>query len=218
MKLYNGDCLEILKTFTDKSVDVSFTSPPYNRKRNDKYENYDDTIVDYYGFLCNFTNELLRITKKWVFVNIQTNYYNRSDVYKYIGNYADKIQNIIIWEKTNPMPASGNNITNAVEYFIVLGNNSLKSNTTYTKNHISTSVNSQMDKIHKAVMKQEVSDWFIEKFTNENDLVLDPFMGLGTTGISCKKMNRNFIGIELDKNYFDIAEKRINEFCYNDKK
>lgn len=218
MKLYNGDCLEILKTFTDKSVDVSFTSPPYNRKRNDKYENYDDTIVDYYGFLCNFTNELLRITKKWVFVNIQTNYYNRSDVYKYIGNYADKIQNIIIWEKTNPMPASGNNITNAVEYFIVLGNNSLKSNTTYTKNHISTSVNSQMDKIHKAVMKQEVSDWFIEKFTNENDLVLDPFMGLGTTGISCKKMNRDFIGIELDKNYYDIAEKRINEFCYNDKK
>ena len=218
MKLYNGDCLEILKTFTDKSVDVSFTSPPYNRKRNDKYENYDDTIVDYYGFLCNFTNELLRITKKWVFVNIQTNYYNRSDVYKYIGNYADKIQNIIIWEKTNPMPASGNNITNAVEYFIVLGNNSLKSNTTYTKNHISTSVNPQMDKIHKAVMKQEVSDWFIEKFTNENDLVLDPFMGLGTTGISCKKMNRDFIGIELDKNYYDIAEKRINEFCYNDKK
>ena len=218
MKLCNGDCLEILKTFTDKSVDVSFTSPPYNRKRNDKYENYDDTIVDYYGFLCNFTNELLRITNKWVFVNIQTNYYNRSDVYKYIGNYADKIQNIIIWEKTNPMPASGNNITNAVEYFIVLGNNSLKSNTTYTKNHISTSVNSQMDKIHKAVMKQEVSDWFIEKFTNENDLVLDPFMGLGTTGISCKKMNRDFIGIELDKNYYDIAEKRINEFCYNDKK
>ena len=37
MQLYNGDCLEILKTFTDKSVDVSFTSPPYNRKRNDKY-------------------------------------------------------------------------------------------------------------------------------------------------------------------------------------
>lgn len=218
MKLYNGDCLEILKTFTDKSVDVSFTSPPYNRKRNDKYENYDDTIVNYYGFLCDFTNELLRITKKWVFVNIQTNYYNRSDVYKYIGNYADKIQNMIVWEKTNPMPASGNNITNAVEYFIVLGNNSLKSNTTYTKNHISSSVNSQMDKIHKAVMKQEVCDWFIEKFTNENDLVLDPFMGLGTTGISCKKMNRDFIGIELDKSYYEMAEKRINDFCYNDKK
>ena len=218
MQLYNGDCLDILKTFTDKSVDVSFTSPPYNRKRNDKYENYNDTIENYFEFLCNFTDELLRITKKWTFVNIQTNYYNRSDVYKYIGHYSDKIQNIIIWEKTNPMPASNKNITNAVEYFIVLGDTSLKSNTTYTKNHISSSVNSQMDKIHKAVMKQEICDWFIEKFTNENDLVLDPFMGLGTTGISCKKMNRDFIGIELDKSYYEIAEKRINDFCYNDKK
>lgn len=218
MQLYNGDCLELLKTFTDKSVDVSFTSPPYNRKRNDKYENYDDTIENYFEFLCSFTDELLRITKKWTFVNIQTNYYNRSDVYKYIGNYSDKIQNIIIWEKTNPMPAANKNITNAVEYFIVLGDTSLKSNTTYTKNHISSSVNSQMDKIHKAVMKQEICDWFIEKFTNENDLVLDPFMGLGTTGISCKKMNRNFIGIELDKSYYEMAEKRINDFCYNDKK
>lgn len=207
--LHCGDCLEIMKQIPDESVDISFTSPPYNRKRNDKYQNYDDTINDYYAFLCNFTNELFRTTKKYIFVNLQTNYYNRADIYKYIGKYADKIQNIIIWEKTNPMPASGNNITNAVEYFIVLGNNSLKSNTTYTKNHISTSVNSKMSKIHKAVMKQDVCDWFIEKFTKENDVVLDPFMGLGTTGISCKKMNRNFIGIELDEHYFDIAKNRI---------
>lgn len=131
-------------------------------------------------------------------------------MYKYIGKYADKIQNIIVWEKTNPLPASGNAITNAVEYFIVLGDAPLKSNTTYTKNHISTVVNSQMTKAHKAVMKQEVSDWFIEKFTKENDTILDPFMGLGTTGISCMKMNRKFIGIELDKSYFETAEKRIS--------
>ena len=198
-----------MKQIPDKSVDVSFTSPPYNRKRNDKYENYDDTIENYFEFLCNFTDKLLRITKKWTFVNIQTNYYNRLDVYKYIGYYADKIQNIIVWEKTNPMPASNKNITNAFEYFIVLGDTSLKSNTTYTKNHISSSVNSQMDKIHKAVMKQEICDWFIEKFTNVDDLVLDPFMGLGTTGVACKHLNRNFIGIELDEKYFQIAKDRI---------
>ena len=209
IQLYNGDCLEVMKQIPDKSVDVSFTSPPYNRKRNDKYENYDDTIENYFEFLCNFTDKLLRITKKWTFVNIQTNYYNRLDVYKYIGYYADKIQNIIVWEKTNPMPASNKNITNAFEYFIVLGDTSLKSNTTYTKNHISSSVNSQMDKIHKAVMKQEICDWFIEKFTNVDDLVLDPFMGLGTTGVACKHLNRNFIGIELDEKYFQIAKDRI---------
>lgn len=71
MKLYNGDCLEVMKQIPDKSVDISFTSPPYNRKRNDKYANYDDTIQDYFGFLVDFTDELLRVTRKWCFVNLQ---------------------------------------------------------------------------------------------------------------------------------------------------
>jgi len=46
--------------------------------------------------------------------------------------------------------------------------------------------------------------------TNKNDIVLDPFMGSGTTGVACKNLNRNFIGIELDKKYYKIAKKRIN--------
>lgn len=45
--------------------------------------------------------------------------------------------------------------------------------------------------------------------TNDNDVVLDPFMGSGTTGVACKNLNRNFIGIELDENYFNIAKERI---------
>ena len=115
--------------------------------------------------------------------------------------------------KSNPLPANGNNITNAFEYFFILGNTAIKSNTTYTKNHITTSINNnQVTKMHKAVMKQEVSDWFINKFTKDNDVVLDCFMGLGTTGISCVKYNRDFVGIELDKEYFNIAESRIKEY------
>ena len=51
----------------------------------------------------------------------------------------------------------------------------------------------------------------INNFSKENDVVLDPFMGSGTTGVACKNLNREFIGIELDKNYFDMAEKRIEE-------
>lgn len=212
-KLYQADCLQKLKEITDKSVDITFTSPPYNRKRNDKYTNYDDTIKDYYKFLIDVTDLLLSKTKRHVIINLQTNYYNKQDVYKFIGYYYNKIQNVIIWEKSNPLPANGNNITNAFEYFFILGNTAIKSNTTYTKNHITTSINNnQVAKIHKAVMKQEVSDWFINKFTKDNDVVLDCFMGLGTTGISCVKYNRDFIGIELDKEYFNIAESRIKEY------
>lgn len=210
--LKNSDCFELLPKIPNKSIDITFTSPPYNRKRNDKYSNYDDTIEDYYQFLVDVTDLLLEKTKRHVIINIQTNYYNKQDVYKYIGHYYDKIQNIIIWEKSNPLPANGNNITNAFEYFFILGDTSIKSNTTYTKNHITTSINNDsITKKHKAVMKQEVADWFIEKFTHDEDLVLDCFMGLATTGIACQKYNRNFLGIELDKDYFEIAKERIEE-------
>ena len=210
--LFNRDCFQTLPKMPDKSVDITFTSPPYNRKRNDKYSNYDDTIEDYYQFLIDVTDLLLQKTKRHVIINIQTNYYNRQDVYKYIGHYYNKIQNIIIWEKSNPLPANGHNITNAFEYFIILGDTPIKSNTTYTKNHITTSINNDsITKKHKAVMKQEVADWFIEKFTHDGDLVLDCFMGLATTGIACQKYNRNFLGIELDKDYFEIAKERIEE-------
>jgi site-specific DNA-methyltransferase (adenine-specific) len=145
-------------------------------------------------------------------LNVQTNFYNKQDVYKLIGKYYNKIQQIFIWEKSNPMPAQGYSITNAYEYFLVFGNKALKSNYTYTKNILTTSVNSSTTtKIHKAVMKQEVADWFIRNFTVDNDIVLDPFMGLGTTGISCKKYNRDFIGIEKNKQYYDIAMGRIKK-------
>lgn len=212
IKLYNGDCLQLLQEIPDKSIDICFTSPPYNRKRNDKYANYDDTKEDYYEFLLKVIESLRPKVKKHIFLNIQTNYYNKQDVYRLIGTYADYIQQIFIWEKSNPLPASGNSITNAFEYFIVIGEKPLKSNRTYVKNHLTTSVNSDTTtKIHKAVMKQEVSDWFIERFTHEGNTVLDPFMGLGTTGISCANNNCNFIGIELDKEYFNIAKERLGE-------
>ena len=59
--------------------------------------------------------------------------------------------------------------------------------------------------------KSQIVEYFIDNFTKENDTILDCFMGLGTTGIEAKRKNRNFIGVELVKEYFDIAKKRIKE-------
>lgn len=211
MNIILGDCSEELKKFEDKSFDHSFTSPPYNRKRNDKYSHYTDARADWGQWQKEIIENLLRVSRNYVFYNIQTNYYNRSEVYKLIGTFSESIKEIIVWEKTNPMPASGNSITNSLEYFIVLGDKPLKSNTTYTKNIISTSVNSQMPKNHKAVMKQEVADWFIERFTQEGEHILDPFMGTGTTGVACRKYQRDFTGIEISKEYYELALERIIE-------
>lgn len=213
--IYNIDCFEGFKLLKDKSVNHVFTSPPYNRKRNDKYKDYEDIIKDYFNWLCNVVDECLRISSGYVFFNIQKNYYNKQDVFRIIGKYSEKIQEIIIWEKSNPMPANGNNITNAYEFFIVFADKPLKSNTTYTKNIISSSVNSKMPKEHKAVMKQEVCDWFIENFTKKDDLILDCFMGTGTTAISCINFGRKYIGFEISKKYVDISMDKIKQNTLN---
>ncbi len=208
-KIIQGDCLQVMKMFEDKSIPVAFTSPPYNRKRNDKYKYYDDRIDDYYKFLCDFTDELLRITYRNVFINIQKNYYNKKEVHKYIGKYSDKIYENFIWIKSNPLPANGLNVTNSYEYILCFGI-WLKSNRTYTKNSIITPV-SQMPKEHKAVMNQDVSDFFIQNFTQKNDTIIDPFAGLMTTGLSCIKYNRNFIGIEKEKEHIELGKKILEK-------
>ena len=213
VKLINGDCLIELKKMGEESVDISFTSPPYNSVRHKKYKNYSDNIDNYYSFLCKFTDELLRITKKTIIINVQTNYYNRPDVYKYIGKYNEDISRIIIWNKSNPTPSSmQHKLTNAYEFFIIFSKEkSVTINSIFMKDVINFPINSQKIKGHKAVMNSDVSDLFIREFSNKGDIVLDCFMGSGTTALSCKKYERDFIGIEIDDEYFAIAKKRIEE-------
>jgi len=64
---------------------------------------------------------------------------------------------------------------------------------------------------HPAVFPEQLANDHILSWSNEGDLVLDPFMGSGTTGVACKNLDRNFIGIEMDEGYFDIASKRIEQ-------
>ena len=164
----NKNCFEGMLDIPMEFFDYSFTSPPYNRKRNDKYANYDDRNENYFIFLSKLSYNLINRTKNHVFLNLQTNYYNKADVYNLIGELSSYIQNIIIWEKSNPLPASGLNITNAYELFLILGRKPLKGLHTYTKNIITTSVNTGgTTKIHKAVMKQEVADWMFDNFIPE---------------------------------------------------
>lgn len=71
-------------------------------------------------------------------------------------------------------------------------------------------------KKHPTEKPVELMKILIENSSNKNDIVIDPFMGVGTTGVACKKLNRNFIGIELDENYFNIAKERINNTVRKD--
>jgi len=222
MNLFNGDCLEVLKTFEDNSVDCVFTSPPYNIKRTkgNKYHKYDfdkfeDNKVNYLEWSIEVIDQLLRVSKTHVFWNIQANYYNKKDVHKLIGHYANKIQQNIIWHKpVNYIPSSQHYyISNVYEYILGITNSKyIRSNEIFTKNHIDVPGYHKNRGKFNAVMHPDVADFIIDHFTQPNDIVLDPFMGSGTTGISCKKYGRDFIGIELVPEYYEGAKERIEDW------
>lgn len=226
IKLINDDCLKIMKEMPDNSVDMIFTSPPYNdsgstekdklKKRHFKYEN-PEKRNDWFEWQCDCINEMLRITKRQVLYNIQPILNNKKDVYKLIGHFADKIDNIIIWYKPNAQPQHyPHRIANAYEMIIIFKCNNfdkLYINSNGYKNVIVQNINSNhtwTDK-HKALMSEPFSDEIIREFTLDNEVILDPFMGLATTGISCIKLKRNFIGIEIYKPYYEIAKERLKQ-------
>ena len=140
-----GDSTVVIKTFANEQFDTVFTSPPYNRKRDDKYASFTDISDDYFDFLVESIEQCLRVCKGNVFYNVQKNFYNRVELYKLFGHFAEQIIETIIWNKSNPTPAGGDAVTNAYEYILVLSNNNtaLKGNDTYTKNHFCTPVYSE---------------------------------------------------------------------------
>ena len=214
----NEDCFVTFERLPDNSVDIVFTSPPYNRKRNDKYTYYDDTIKDYFGFLVRVIQESMRVARGHVFINIQKNYYNNTEVFRLIGEFAKELKEVFVWGKTNPVPAAGFSISNSYEFILCFGDKAPKSNTTYTKNLLMTSVGS-MRKEHRAVMKQEVADYFIGGtvvdgtmrggFCQAGDVVFDPFMGTGTTALACQKIGAFCIGSEIVPEYCGYFLDRV---------
>ena len=208
-KIYNENNCETMAKMPNNFCHVVFTSPPYNRKRNDKYDFYTDEIKNYYEFLVKTIDECKRVSSSNVFINLMANYYNKQDIYKIIGHYSEEIAQIFVWEKSNPLPAQGNFITNAYEFILAFGK--LESNKTYTKNHLTTPI-AKMEKTHKAIMPDKVAEYFILNFTKERDIIYDPFMGSGTTAKVCIRTNRNYVGSEISQEYCELAEKKLKPY------
>ena len=205
-------------------VDYTFTSPPYKdsartekdveKKRHLKYKDieYRD---DWFEWQCECIDEMLRVTKKIVFYNVQAILSNKADVYRIIGHYAEKIHMILIWYKPNAQPQPyDNRIGNSYEMVIVFrckGFDVFHCNDKHYSNVIIKNINSdrRYNDIHRAIMTQAFADEIIREFTQEGDTILDPFCGLGTTGIACVNQRRQFVGIEIDDEYCELAKERI---------
>ena len=235
IELINGDCLEKMKDIPGGSIDAVITSPPYNmnlRIRNGKYcsrqivkeistkyENFNDNLSmdDYFDFNKKVINECLRVSGT-VFYNIQFLTGNKVAMFRLIGDFADKIKEIIVWDKVNAQPAIGESILNSqFEIILVFDNyNAISrkfSNSNFKRGTLSNcwSIKRGKNKFktHGAVFPEELAVKIIKNFSREGDTILDCFLGTGTTGIAAKNLNRNFIGIEKDEAYFEIAKQRI---------
>lgn len=241
-----GNCLDVLKTIPDKSVDLVFADPPYFMQTdgellrntgevfagvNDEWDKFE-SLENYDKFCASWLSECKRILKDnasiWVIGSFQ-NIFRLGYIMQHLGFW---IINDIIWAKTNPVPNfKGTRFCNAHETLIWCMKNK---NSGYTFNYKTMkflNANKQdksvwniglcignerlKDTTGKKVHSTQKPELLLEKIilasTKENDLILDPFFGTGTTGAVAKKFARHFIGIEQNEKYVNIAKSRIRQ-------
>jgi DNA modification methylase len=222
-KIYNGDCIELSKKLKDNSIDCIITSPPYYNsahkyQRGSGFHYTSDVgeplyvILDFFEIIKSKLKNDGMICLNLGFSYGETGVMRPFDILNRLRNKLGYFVNdIVIWHKNNPIPLK-NRLTNAIEYIFVLSKN--PSGKYYTKKYTHNVWKFSVDsggKGHSAVFPNELPKLCLEHFTKENDVVLDPFMGSGTTAVECIAMNRKYIGFEINKDYVEISEKRIFE-------
>ncbi len=235
-KVIQGDCLEVMKGIPDKSVDMIFTSPPYNmrtRIRNGKYttreksehfskkyKHFDDAlpIDEFYLFHKNCIIEMLRISKIVIY-NFQIVTGSKEAFLKIVGDFNKDIKDIIIWDKGFGQPAMHEKVLNSSYEMLLVMEDDKKcgrviQNSTFKRGELQNILRigrgKKISDIHSACFPEELAETIIKNFSKENDIVLDPFAGSGTTLKMAKKNNRNYIGIEIAPEYIDIINKRLS--------
>lgn len=236
-KIHNEHCLDTMSKMEDNFVNMVVTSPPYNmnlRIRNGKYcsrqiikdefstkyEGFDDNlpIDEFYNLHLSILKELLRVSPI-IFYNIQIVTGSKRAFFKIIGELSDYLKEIIVWDKGNGQPAMAKNVLNRrTELLLVFDKNNGISRQFNVANFNRGTLDDiwlikrEYNKIksHSAVFPEELVKTILENFSNDNDIIYDPFMGSGTTAVVSKKMNRRYIGSEISEKYVDIAKDRLN--------
>lgn len=245
-QIIEGDCTDVLKTFTEKSIDLIFADPPYNLQLQkdlhrpnmtkvdavDDYWDKFDSMQSYDEFTRKWLTECKRVLKPTGTIWVIGSYHNIFRVGTIMQDLGFWVLNDVIWIKTNPMPNfRGVRFTNAHETLIWA---SSWKEAKYTFNHqamkglndetqmrsdwwlLSLATGSERvkdengNKAHPTQKPESLLYRVILSSSNSGDIVLDPFFGTGTTGAVAKRLHRNWIGIEKEKQYIDVAKKRID--------
>ena len=211
--LYNGDCLEVMKQIPDGSVDLILCDPPYGMNYQSNYRKVKHKKIDSdldISILKNNIKELDRVLKADRHIYIFMSFHNIQETLSVLSMYF-KVKNILIWEKNNTSMGDLKG-DYAPKYEMIVychkGRRELLGGFRYPNIFKFDRTKNELHPTQKPV---DLLEFLIKNSTQENETVLDFTMGSGSTGVACKNLNRNFIGIELDKKYFKIAKKRIGQ-------
>ncbi|MDF1872288.1 site-specific DNA-methyltransferase [Vannielia sp.] len=244
-RILPGDCIEVMNSLPEASVDLIFADPPYNlqlkgnlhRPDNSQVDACDDHWDQFDSFKAydQFTEEWLkaarRILKPNAAIWVIGSYHNIFRVGTKIQDAGFWILNDVVWRKSNPMPNfRGMRLTNAHETMIWA---SKSEGGKYTFNYEAMKAlnddvqmrsdwvlpicnggerlkNSRGEKAHPTQKPEALLHRVLLATTNPGDVVLDPFFGTGTTGAVAKMLGRDFIGIEREEEYREVAQERID--------
>lgn len=229
--LYNKDSMVVMSNLKRGSIDAIITDLPYNISRNNNFATMGRVRIDFGKWDKDFdltswikTAELL--LKKGGNIIIFNDWKNMTNTTNSLEESGFEVKDLIMWKKTKTMPRNRDRrfITDyEVAVWAVKKGGKWTFNRLNDKYEIPETVGSLAPKSeklngrHPAQKPIYVMKWIIERLTNEGDVVLGPFIDSGSTSVACKELNRRFIGIELNNEYYDIAYNRINGHIYEQK-
>ena len=227
-KIYNMDCIKGMQEIEKESINLILTDPPYNISNNTKivrdggkfgkaktidmdFGDWDKEAIFPKDYLDRFV-ELLKPN------GVLIMFYDRLYL-GLIGIYLQnkhnfKVRHIGNWIKSNPAPQARKVkwMIGSEQFIIATKNNGADHHYNYklgqSPDYFTSSVS--FKHLHPTQKPEELIEWLVKYWSFEKDIVLDPFLGSGTTAVVCKKLNRSFIGFELDKEYYNIAKDRVD--------
>ena len=214
IKLLQGDCMKLMNNIPNESIDLVLTDIPYNvvNREDNGLRKLDKENADILTFdLINFLEQLYDKAKSTIIIFCGKE--QVSIIHSYFNDKQKKGKGTVrqlIWEKSNPSPMNGQHIyLSGVENAIWFKKRGGTFNA-HCKNTVFKYPTGR-SKLHPTEKNHLLLQELILDNSNENDLILDPCMGSGSTGVVALQNNRNFLGIELNQNYFEIAKNRIEE-------
>ena len=210
-RLYKGDCLELMKSIPDGSIDMILCDLPYGEvnRKSSGLRNLDKSVADN----CSIDFEKLISEYKRTLKN--------GTVYLFCGTkqislLTELLQNngfstrLGLWEKSNPSPMNGDKVWLSGAEFCVIGRQAKATFNRHCEKPI-WKYPCGRNKFHPTQKPTEMLEYLIESSTNPGETVLDNCMGSGSTGVACANTGRRFIGMEMDDNYFSKASERISD-------